>query len=54
MAGADGEGLGRPTSSLRATGLPHTSRFPRLQEVGPGTLQGVCGEAWAGGGQLPG
>ena len=54
MAGADGEGLGRPTSSLRATGLPHTSRFPRLQEVRPGTLQGVCGEAWAGGRQLPG
>ena len=44
----------RPTSSLRAMGLPHTSSFPRLQEVGPGTLEGVCREAWAGGRQLLG
>lgn len=48
VAGADGEGPGRPTSSLRALGLPHTSRFPKLQEVGPGPLQGVCREARAG------
>lgn len=43
VAHADGESLGRLTSSLCAVGLPHTRCFPRLQEVGPGTRQGVCG-----------